>query len=70
MAEIDRALLDRRMLGAGFDDMGTWRTWLTVLKAAFGQPLDEQELGTFAAVAGNRASPRQRVRELWCVAGR
>jgi Phage Terminase len=70
MVEIDRALLDHRMLGAGFDDIVTWRTWVAVLKAAFGLPLDEQELETFTAVAGGRASPRQRVRELWCVAGR
>jgi hypothetical protein len=70
MIEIERALLDHRMLGAGFDDIATWRTWVAVLKAAFGRPLDERELGTFTAVAGDRASPRQRVRELWCVAGR
>jgi len=48
MPDIDRALLDRRMLGAGF----------------------EEERATFAAVAGNRAVPTQRVRELWCIAGR
>ena len=68
--EIDRALLDRRMLGGGFDDLSTWRTWIVVLKAAFGLPLDARERDTFAAVAGNRASPTQRVRETWCVAGR
>jgi phage terminase large subunit-like protein len=41
-----------------------------VLRAAFGLPLDEQQQKTFAAVAGNRVPPTQRVRELWCVAGR
>ena len=68
--EIDRALLDRRMLGGGFDDLSTWRTWLVILKAAFGLPLDKRERETFATVAGNRAPPTQRVRETWCVAGR
>ena len=68
--EIDRALLDRRMLGGGFDDLSTWRTWIVVPKAAFGLPLDARERDTFAAVSGNRASPTQRVRETWCVAGR
>jgi Phage Terminase len=68
--EIDRALLDRRMLGGGFDNLSTWRTWIVVLKAAFGLPLDARERETFIAVAGNRAPPTQRVRETWCVAGR
>ena len=70
MVEIDRALLDPRMLGAGFGDLGTWRTWLTVLKAAFGRPLDPRERETFGTVAGARAVPTRRVRELWCICGR
>jgi hypothetical protein len=70
MVEIDYALLDHRMLGAGFGNLDTWRTWLVTLKAAFGRPLDTHERETFAAVAGNRAVPTKRVRELWCVAGR
>jgi hypothetical protein len=71
MIEIDRALTDKRMLGAGLEDVSTWRTWLAVLKAAFGLPLaEEREHEAFAAVAGDRAAPLQRVRELWCVAGR
>jgi hypothetical protein len=67
---IDRALTDPQLLGAGLGDLASWRTWLAVLKAAFGLPLDEIEQQTFAAVAGDRAVPLQRVRELWCVAGR
>src|SRR6516164_1763664 len=70
MTEIDRALTNRRLLGAGLGDIGTWRTWLVVLKAAFGQPLDEDELEVFHAVAGERAPPEHRVRELWAIAGR
>ena len=62
MTEIDRALTNRRLLGAGVGDIGTWRTWLVVLKAAFGQPLDEDELEVFHAVAGERAPPEHRVR--------
>jgi hypothetical protein len=58
------------MLGAGFGDLSTWRTWLTVLKAAFGRPLNLRERETFATVAGNRTVPTRRVRELWCVCGR
>jgi hypothetical protein len=70
MVEIDRALSDRRMLGAGLEDIGSWRTWFTVLRAAFGLPLDDKQREIFAAVAGNRTIPQQRVRELWCVCAR
>jgi hypothetical protein len=70
MVEIDHALLDHRMLGAGFGDLSTWRTWLATLKAAFGRPLNPCERETFARVAGNRTVPTRRVRELWCVCGR
>jgi phage terminase large subunit-like protein len=41
-----------------------------VLRAAFGLELDEQQLQTFAMVAGGRAPPTKRVRELWCMIGR
>src|SRR5262249_34226458 len=61
---------DKRMLGAGLEDLGSWATWLAVLKAAFGLPLDDGQRALFAAVAGDRAVPTARVRELWCVAGR
>jgi hypothetical protein len=70
MTEIDRALTSHRMLGVGLGDIDTWRTWIVVLKAAFGRPLDKDELATFHTVAGNRAPPGHRVRELWAIAGR
>jgi hypothetical protein len=58
------------MAGEEIGDIDTWRIWLTVLKAAFGRPLDGAELETFHAVAGDRSPPEHRVRELWAVAGR
>jgi len=70
MSEIDRALTSHRMLGAALGDIDTWRTWLVVLKAAFGRPLDEAELEVFRTVAGDRAPPDHRMRELWAIAGR
>jgi len=70
MVELDHALFDRRLLGGGFGDLSTWRTWFTVLKAAFGRPLNSRERDVFASVAGPRAVPTKRVRELWAVAGR
>jgi len=70
MTTIDAALTKRSLLGAGLGDTDTWRVWLVVLKAAFGRPLTKAELAAFHAVAGDRAPPEARVRELWAVAGR
>src|SRR5262249_4989637 len=67
---IDQALVDRRLLGAALGDLGSWSSWLVVLKAAFGLPLDDVERATFAKIAGDRPPPGKRVRELWCVVGR
>jgi hypothetical protein len=68
--EIDHALTDARLLGAALGDLSSWSTWLIVLKAAFGLQLSDSELATFHKVAGDRAPPSRRVRELWCVCGR
>lgn len=67
---IDDAFTDKHLLGAALGDLKTWSTWRAVLKAAFGITLDEQEARIFAAVAGERAPPSQRVRELWAIVGR
>lgn len=67
---IDRALFDPKLLGAALGNPSSWRVWLTTLKAAFGQRLDAEELAVFASIAGDRSPPTERVRELWCVAGR
>jgi hypothetical protein len=67
---IDRVLTDPRLLGAALGPVDTWQAWRIVLKAAFGLPLDEAELKVFTAIAGNRAPPRSRCRELWAIIGR
>ncbi len=28
---LDRAILDKRLLGASLEDLSTWRNWITVL---------------------------------------
>ena len=33
---IDRALLDKNLLGAALGDTASWSRWLSVLRAAFG----------------------------------
>ena len=61
---IDVALTDQLLLGAGLGDPHSWTTWFSVLRATYGLPLNEQQQQQFAAVAGNRAPPSRRVREL------
>ena len=67
---IDRALTDPRFLGAALDDPASWSNWIVVLSAAFGLTLDREMCRAFAAVAGSRKPPKQKVRELWCILGR
>jgi hypothetical protein len=67
---IDQALRDPNLLGAALDDANSWSTWLTILRAASGLPLDDQQREVFSSVAGGRSPPTQRVRELWSIIGR
>jgi len=67
---IDRALLDKRLLGAALGDAASWATWLVVLRASFGLKLTPEQQKIFAQVAGNRSAPTKRVRELWAIVGR
>jgi hypothetical protein len=67
---IDVALTDKRLLGAALGESATWSTWLAILRAAFGLPLSDAKRATFAEVAGDRAPPAHRVRELWAIVGR
>jgi len=64
------AIADRQLLGGSFPHPETWETWLAVLKASFGEPLNRKERRAFEAVGGGRRSPQRRVRELWCLIGR
>jgi hypothetical protein len=67
---INDAITDEHLLGAALGDPSTWSTWVAVLKAAFGLTLDAEEASAFASVAGSRAPPTKRVRELWAIVGR
>jgi hypothetical protein len=68
---IDRALADPKLLGARFADPTTWRTWFSVLQAAYGRPLlSKAERKAFDLVAGGRRPPRRKVRELICIVSR
>ncbi len=72
MAEvsIDRAFGDRRLFASALGDLSSWSVWRCILKAAFALPLTAEEQQLFTSVAGQRAPPKQRVKELWAIAGR
>ena len=67
---IEDALTDPQLLGAGLGPIASWSTWLATLKGAYGLPLSDDELTTFRSVTGNRNPPSKRVDELWNVVGR
>jgi hypothetical protein len=67
---IDRAILDKHLLGAALGDPQTWAQWLAVLRAAFALPMSDDDRTRFHAVAGDRDPPSRRVDELWAVLGR
>ena len=67
---VEQAMVDAKLLGAGFGNPETWKQWRTALKAAFGINLNRDDARAFASIAGGRHPPAQRVRELWCVLGR
>jgi hypothetical protein len=68
--QISDAMNDPKLLGAALSPIKSWETWRVVLKAAFGLELNCAEARAFASVAGSRAPPTKRVRELWAIIGR
>ncbi|MER8845941.1 hypothetical protein [Mesorhizobium australicum] len=63
------ALRDPQLLGGALPGP-SWAIWRTLLIAAMGEPLTDEEREAFAAVTGRPEEPQQRVDELWCVVGR
>jgi hypothetical protein len=68
--DIEQALTDPLLLGAALGDISSWKVWISVLRAAFGLPLDREQRAVFSSVADGRPPPTHRVEELWIVAGR
>jgi hypothetical protein len=63
------AISDQNLLGQWFAGP-SWDSWRAVLKGAFALPMTPEEFVVFGELAGGRAPPGKRVRELWIVAGR
>ena len=68
--DIIKALSDRNLLGAAFPDLGTWGPWLTALRAAYGLPLAEGELGLYQQATGRETPPGAPAREVYLICGR
>ncbi len=69
MTTIVQAMDDAEAFGPWF--LGSsWDGWRTILKGAYAIPMGEAELATFRTLAGGRAPPKKRVRELIVIAGR
>lgn len=62
------AITEPDLLGPYFSG-DSWATWVSILKAAYGEPLTPHEAELFRTVA-ERDPPEHRVRELWVIAGR
>jgi hypothetical protein len=66
---IDFLFDSRALLGPHFEGP-SWDRWRAVLRAAFALPMSIRDLELFHEVAGDRAPPTRRVRELVCAVGR
>src|ERR1700719_4501943 len=68
MIATSEAISDDRLLGAAFTG-DSWSTWRSILRAAEGLPLTDDQHQDFCRVA-EREPPARRVRELWAIVGR
>ena len=67
---ISEALRDPRFFRPSLEPLETWDAWRTILKAADGEPLTNDEAAFFASVSGGRSPPSEPVKEVWAVIGR
>ena len=67
---IVEAIQDRNLLGAGFKDLSTWRSWLVALKALFALEMDDEELALYRQCTGRTNPPTQPFMEIYFIVGR
>ena len=61
---ISEALRDPRFFRPSLEPLETWNAWRTILKAADGEPLTDDEAAFFESVSGGRSRPVKAVKEL------
>src|ERR1700751_620627 len=64
LTTITNALADKQLLGAALGDPSSWTTWRSVMKAAYAESLTAVERVAFDQVAGGRAPPTRKAREV------
>jgi hypothetical protein len=69
LTSIGKAFTDPKLLGAHFEGP-SWDPWRAILKAAFAESLTDRERAVFHELSGGRPLPKERVKELWVIAGR
>jgi len=67
---IVEAIQDRNLLGAGFKDLSTWRSWLVALKALFALEMDDEELALYRQCTGRENPPQKPFKEIYFIVGR
>ena len=50
--------------------LGTWRSWITLLRTLFALPMDDNEFTLFKGCTGRKKQPDKPFRELWAIVGR
>jgi hypothetical protein len=65
---LTRAIADPKLFKPWFKG-DSWGAWGAILKAAFAEQMNDDEIALFRSVA-ERDPPQKRVRELWIIAGR
>jgi hypothetical protein len=64
------AVNDANLFAPWFKDRATWEAWFTFLRALFGLPLLDRELGLYRECTGRREAPTVPAREGWLICGR
>ena len=67
---IIQAIEDKRLFRSVFRDLGTWSSWLVLLKTLFGLQMDDGELALYQECTSRDRPPEQPFRELWAIIGR
>jgi len=68
--DIITAISDEKLFRPVFKDLDTWGAWFTLLKAFFGRPMTEADLGLYYKCTGRENHPGGEFKELWAVIGR
>lgn len=69
LVSLREALADPRLLGGAMPG-DSWAVWRTLLIAAVGEALTNDERAVFAQLTGRDREPLQMVEELWAIVGR